>query len=283
MPRIAALRPCPLPESAGTLSPAAGYCPDVGDPREQCRVSGAEKTELETVMKRSNLSLPLLAAAGTALAFPAFAGGLTEPVYEPAPVVAPAPIVAASNWSGFYTGVFLGYAEDSIDVDDIGGVGLDDEPNPKGALGGIAAGYNFQSGNWVYGVEADIAATDLNDSGSVDVPAVDAEVDVKSMATLRGRVGYDMGRWMPYATAGFAAAEADYSVAGAGVSIDDGDTLTGYTAGFGAEYAINDNWSAKGEYLYTDLKGEFEGGAGIGDTDVDHEIHAVRAGLNYRF
>lgn len=228
-------------------------------------------------------SLPLYAALGLGLATPALAGGYTEPVYEPAPVVAPAPVVSSSDWSGFYSGVFLGYADDDVNIDVDGGPSPDDQPNPSGGLGGIAAGYNFQSGNWVYGVEADIAATDLTDTGSYDAAPDELEVDVNSMATLRGRVGYDMGRWMPYATVGFAAADADYSVDTGTDTLDDSNTMTGYSAGFGAEYAINDRWSAKGEYLYTNLEGRFQGDGAIESADVDHEIHAVRAGLNYRF
>ncbi|MBC7137873.1 MAG: porin family protein [Defluviimonas sp.] len=236
-------------------------------------------------MTFSRYSAPLLATLGMAAGFPALAGGLTEPVYEPAPVVAP--VVAPSDWTGFYSGVFLGYADDDADVDDEGDIALDDQPNPSGALGGIAAGYNFQSGKWVYGIEADIAATDLNDTSSIglpdDLPDAEFEIDINSMATLRGRVGYDMGRWMPYATAGVAAADADYTLDTPTGSVEDDNGMTGYTVGFGAEYAINERWSAKGEYLYTSLEGEFEGDGVVDDTDVDHEIHTVRAGLNYRF
>ncbi len=232
-------------------------------------------------MTFSRYSAPLLATLGMAAGFPALAGGLTEPVYEPAPVVTP--VVAPSDWTGFYTGVFLGYADDDADVDDEGGIALDDQPNPSGGLGGITGGYNFQSGQWVYGIEADIAATDLNDTGSLDAADSEFEIDINSMATLRGRIGYDMGRWMPYATAGAAAADVDYTFDTPAGSIDDDGTMTGYTVGFGAEYAINDRWSAKGEYLYTSIEGEFEGDGVVDDTDVDHEIHAVRAGLNYRF
>lgn len=234
-------------------------------------------------MKRSTLSLPLLAAASTALAFPAFAGGLTEPVYEPAPVVVPAPVAAPSNWAGGYAGVVLGYAEDDVEIEDDAGLSPDDQPGPQGGLAGLTGGYNFQSGNWVYGVEADIAATDLSDTGSFDASADEYDVDINSMATLRGRVGYDMGRWMPYATLGLAAADADYSFDSATGSVSDDNTMTGYSAGFGAEYAINENWSAKGEYLYTNLEGRFKDDALAESADVDHEIHALRAGLNYRF
>ncbi|MDP3341254.1 outer membrane protein [Frigidibacter sp.] len=235
-------------------------------------------------MTLSKYSLPLLAAIGTTLALPALAGGLTEPVYEAAPVYAPAPIVATPNWAGGYTGVVLGYADDTVDITDDLGVSPDDQPNPKGGLAGLTGGYNFQSGNWVYGVEADIAATDLSDKGTFDASTDEYDVDVSSMATLRGRVGYDMGRWMPYATAGIAAAKADYAFESAGATLyDDDNTMTGYSAGVGAEYAINDKWSAKGEYLYTNLEGRFKADGAGPSADVDHEIHAVRAGLNYRF
>jgi opacity protein-like surface antigen len=54
--------------------------------------------------------------------------------------------------------------------------------------------------------------------------------------------------------------------------------LVGYAIGIGAEYAFNQRWSMKGEYLYVDL-----GRAGIGDQRVSFNTNVGRLGINYRF
>src|SRR5690606_15770268 len=72
-------------------------------------------------------------------------------------------------------------------------------------------------------------------------------------------------------------------------------TRVGWTAGVGGEYAFNDSWSLKTEYLYTDLgkmklyDGEVSMGGeplfGINSIDADarFRFHTIRLGLNYRF
>jgi outer membrane immunogenic protein len=153
--------------------------------------------------------------------------------------------------------VFTGWAQDDVDS------GFSGDPSPDGALLGLNAGYNWQSGPWVYGVEGDVAWTDLSERGDNGLKS-----DVKNTATLRGKIGYSTGRWLPYATVGYTVADVDYSVPGA----SDSETVDGYTVGIGTEYAVNQNWSLKGEYQYSDLQG-----------DIDHKIDQVRLGVNYNF
>lgn len=218
-------------------------------------------------MTFSMKSLPLVALIAGAAAAPAFAGGYQEPVATPAPVVEAAPVLTYGKWAGGYVGAFTGYADDKADS------GIAGDPNPKGAELGLNAGYNWQSGNWVYGVEGDIASTNFSDTGDNGLKA-----DIKSKATLRGKLGYDMGNWMPYATLGYTVADIDYS----GLGAKDSDTAQGYVAGVGAEYAVNDRWSVKGEYLYS----KFDSSSfkdGIVDTDFDHSMNEVRVGVNYNF
>lgn len=92
----------------------------------------------------------LLASALTALTFTA-AQAADAVVYEP---VAEAPIATAYDWSGAYVGVQAGYGWGKGRYISLG----DNQsalPRPDGALGGLYAGYNHQSGQWVYGLEAD--------------------------------------------------------------------------------------------------------------------------------
>jgi outer membrane immunogenic protein len=169
------------------------------------------------------------------------------PVRGPVYKAAPAPVF---NWTGFYFGGHVGYGwGDTV----VGG-------DVDGFLGGVQLGYNWQlSRNWVFGVEADISGTDLNN-------AFPAHVDY--LGTLRARVGYTWDRTMLYGTGGLAWNRA--SVAGFH------DTDTGYALGAGIEWAFAPNWSAKVEYMYY----AFDNTSVI-PTDLD--ISTVKVGLNYRF
>ena len=64
-------------------------------------------------------------------------------------------------------------------------------------------------------------------------------------------------------------------------------TKTGWTAGGGVEWAFLPNWSAKVEYLYTDLSGNnnngFNWGWGLNNVNNHTRFNTVRAGVNYHF
>jgi outer membrane autotransporter protein len=70
----------------------------------------------------------------------------------------PAPVVEAVNWTGFYIGGFGGATQGTADWD--WGFGASVAPHIGGFLFGADAGYNYQFGNYVLGVEADLAGTD---------------------------------------------------------------------------------------------------------------------------
>jgi len=53
----------------------------------------------------------------------------------------------AYSWAGPYLGGNLGYAWGSVD---------NNPTKPSGFAGGVQAGYNWQNGPWVFGVEGDI-------------------------------------------------------------------------------------------------------------------------------
>ena len=168
-----------------------------------------------------------LAAAliATTLAGPALAGGLAQPVVEPAvaPPVAPVePVQVDGDWGGFYAGGQLGFA----------GVAANGN-NGDGAVAGVQAGYRWDLGRTVLGVEGDVSAanTDLTTPGD----------KLNNIARLKLQAGYDMGRTLVYATAG--AARASGTLGG----IDGSDT--GWFAGLGADYALNDRWTLGGEIL----------------------------------
>src|SRR5262245_26778925 len=105
--------------------------------------------------------LIVITAATLLTAGAASAADLRAPIYK-----AP-PLVAAYNWTGFYAGVNagLGVGEHSTSLDILvpGAFHERVTGSPMGAIGGVQAGYNYQFGSWVLGVEADIQASGQQD------------------------------------------------------------------------------------------------------------------------
>src|SRR5260370_6536560 len=93
----------------------------------------------------------------------------------------------AYSWAGPYLGGNLGYAWGSVD---------NNLTKPSGFAGGVQAGYNWQQGPWVFGVEGDIQATGADDTFA---PWKFANPWV---GTVRGRVGYALGNVLFYGTRG---------------------------------------------------------------------------------
>jgi outer membrane immunogenic protein len=195
------------------------------------------------------------------------------------PMVARAPVMAPMfNWTGFYLGVYGGYAFGS--------------GNTSGFDGGIAGGtigYNWQAvgSPWVFGIEGDGGWTNFGDSASATVGGVSVNVfsEAQATATLRARLGYAWDRTMLYVTGGGAWArnEIGLTVAIAGVGaagISDTQNHFGFAVGGGFEQAFAPNWSAKVEYLFLGLGSETYFGA-VNSGDL--EVHTIKAGLNYRF
>lgn len=257
-------------------------------------------------------ALVVLVTAGSAMAADL---EVKAPVYK-APVMAP-----VYNWSGFYVGGNLGYSFGHASTDwTIAGVPVGStSQNMDGILGGLQAGYNWQSSNWVLGLEADIQATGQQGSSSIadsistttttnpclpfascpttttttTTAALTNQEKLPWFGTLRGRLGLTPSdRWLVYATGGLAYGEIDTNgtltvgVASTAVSIN--TTRVGWTVGGGIEGALWDNWTAKLEYLYIDLGSVANTYTGIGPfTPITTNTHVtdniVRVGINYRF
>src|SRR5882757_1072783 len=107
-------------------------------------------------MKRILLTTVSLCALG--FAAPALAADLSA--YKAAPIVA-----ATYDWSGYYVGVFGGYGYGNHNLNNATGpagfANFTENYSSEGALGGIEAGYNYQTGNIVLGVEGDYSWSDI--------------------------------------------------------------------------------------------------------------------------
>ncbi len=200
-----------------------------------------------------------LAAGVALLALTPAAFAADMPVAQP-PVEAFVPEAASFDWTGFYAGVYGGYAFGESTVS-----ALPTEDTDGGLFGGTI-GFNMQSGNWVYGIEADGGWAGIED----DLSPVDVSVDWT--ATVRGRIGYAFDSFLLYATGGAAVAGIESA------SIPGDDTRLGFAVGAGAEAALTDSISAKIEYMYMDF-----GDDDISGIPVDFDTHTVKAGLNFHF
>ena len=140
------------------------------------------------------------ATALTALSFSAFAADLPARTFAP---VAPAPIF---SWTGFYVGANAGFIRSTAAATDLGGYWRRNETihsSGSGVLGGIQAGYNYQVGDIVFGLEADLAATSANAKANSNADRADQH-KTSALGTVRGRVGYAFDRTLLYVTGGLA-------------------------------------------------------------------------------
>jgi outer membrane immunogenic protein len=167
----------------------------------------------------------------------------------------------AYSWAGPYLGGNLGYSWGSVD---------NNLTKPSGFSGGVQAGYNWQNGPWVFGVEGDIQA-----SGASDTFAP-WKFSNPWFGTVRGRAGYAFNNILLYGTGGLAFGE----LRGETLGLSESHTTAGWTLGVGAEFGIYQNWTAKVEYLYVDLSNSRFTITGMPN---GYQFGLVRAGVNYHF
>jgi opacity protein-like surface antigen len=223
---------------------------------------------------------------------------------------APAPGKAQANWAGFYAGGHLGGAASDDHWSDpfgstpdfFGGgftnvAGFGDTIHATGPLGGVQAGYNFQAGHWVYGVQADISAANVKGENTCfsGIDGINCQRIVNSISTFTGRVGYAWGGALLYAKGGAAMTRTTYNVDGNTIVLLLGAqnataTVWGWTAGAGLEYAINKHWSTFIEYDHVGLNNttvafpmvDFSGFIATNPSfSIRQNINLVKLGLNY--
>lgn len=180
--------------------------------------------------------------------------------YNNAPYTVAQPLNGYS-WAGPYLGANLGYQWGNVS-------GVD--AKPSGIAGGVTAGYNWQNGPYVYGVEGDIQLS------GAEGRFADYKFSNPWFGTARGRLGYSFNNVLLYGTAGlaFGSLQADR------LGLQQTNTALGWTAGVGAEVGIYQNWTAKIEYLYVDLS---KNTYSLTNSDSGLSFGTVRIGVNYHF
>jgi outer membrane immunogenic protein len=243
---------------------------------------------------RNTLSVAVFAASmalgGSAMAADVY----TAPSYKD--------VYVAPGWAGFYIGANLGgYVDDnnikSTFSEDITykyskedpvkpakGYALYSGNNNDTPIGGVHIGYNFQSGNFVYGIEGD----------------ADFAENIDYLATIRGRLGYAFDSWLLYVTGGgaFISYNNVYDVRqakGQSWTFSDSHQDTGYVIGGGIEKKITPNISIGVEALYYDFGSDkashflqekssyCETKDYYASVSNDENFYVVRARLTYHF
>ena len=250
-----------------------------------------------------------LLLATTALAlinFSAMAADLPSraPAYAPAPV-----FVSAPSWGGFYGGLVGGYAQFNSKVsDNEQPYSLNEFPGdsfrhkPAGFVGGLVFGHNWQSGRFVFGIEADASFSNISKNSLGDGNDAFLLTKISGLGTLRGRLGYTiLDNVLVYATGGLAMANFTQRAGdkdGNNTYWDTEDSIVklnkwkaGWVIGAGVEAKLVANWTARAEYLYTNF-GKYRASAEearcCGNDEFRsgsfrNDAHIYRIGLTYQF
>ncbi len=219
----------------------------------------------------NRISLLILAGAAT-LASASAASAADLLINQPAPSYGGG-YSSTGGWDGAYIGGFVGYGWGTM-ADEDGNILLapGDEIDLSGWTVGAKLGANFSvGGGLVLGAEGDVAWAGI---GGYDAGI---DFDVNWTSSLRGRVGYDAGAFMPYLTGGLALAGATASDG----PTDNSQVHIGWTAGAGVEVAATEQISLDLNYRYSDY-GQATYDLGT-PSDLDLSTHAVTAGVNFKF
>jgi outer membrane autotransporter protein len=233
-------------------------------------------------------------------------GGMAvkAPVYK-------APVAQAVNWTGFYVGGFGGA---TLGAADWGYTAGEVSPHIGGYNFGGVAGYDYQTGRFVYGVAAGLEKTSAS-GGTACGPLVDlapvtaapisgpmfqmtCNARADWLATATGRLGYTWERALFYVKGGGAWTDEQFAAtcnnpgghlfcANPGGAASNGLTASvnrgGWVLGYGVEYALTRNWSAKAETDYISF-GDTSVSASDGSAlNVGMHLWETTIGVNYRF
>jgi outer membrane immunogenic protein len=235
------------------------------------------------------------------------------------------PLPPAWSWTGCYVGLNVGYGWARFQKSEISqfnavtGAFVANHPDfdfdGDGAVGGGQIGCNWQYGQWVWGLEADLQVTSIeardrlpgffgNTAGNFAGIFTEAQSALRWFGTARARAGWTVTpTTLLYVTGGFAYGRVNshlgfgaitagvVGAVGTAVGFDD-QYHYGWTVGVGAESKIAQNFTAKLEYLYVDLGSAdyaFNTVPGLGGNVFNYtwnqrvDMHIVRLGLNYQF
>ena len=240
-------------------------------------------------MKKILLVTASLIALGAAA--PAVAADLAARPYTKAPAM----IAAVYDWSGFYIGANGGWGSSHKCWDFLPAAGGTAPEGCHDATGGVAGGqvgYRWQTGTWVFGLEAQGDWADLKGSNiSTLFPGFVNTSKIDGFGLFTGQVGYAANNVLFYAKGGAAVTANRYRIntlGGALAGTTGDDTRWGGTVGVGLEYGFAPNWSAAVEYDHLFMQDRTlnfttPAGAFFGTDRIRQDVDLITVRLNYKF
>lgn len=194
---------------------------------------------------------------------------------------------ANQNWAGPYVGASVGAASLTGNANNYYG---EIDSTTTNAVVGLNAGYNWQVGSAVIGVEADINGGDLETINPDSYGGYyRQEAKWNWFSTIRGRAGMTVGNTMLYVTGGVAIVDTDYKYcyysdcSSTGDNAKSSGTETGLTYGVGMEMAMNEKLSLKAEYLRVQLDSTRTQRVNGDPADFESSMDTMRVGVNWKF
>jgi outer membrane immunogenic protein len=209
------------------------------------------------------LFLRRVALFALAIPLPANAADLSSSAYK----------VRPPTWTGSYFGIYGGASGATGSSFGLGG----------GLVGGTA-GYNWQNGTFVFGIEGDGGWAGLTGTTNCLAAVFTCRASDSWLSSVRGRLGWTVRpNVLLYATAGGAFGNVREAINSNGSASSD---QAGWSAGAGFEWMLVPNWSFKAEYLHYDL-GTFVCAAGAcargQAVNVPFAFDTGKVGINYHF
>jgi outer membrane immunogenic protein len=276
--------------------------------------SAQDKKDRSTAANAAEGSEPLVSSSESGSVTATGSAGPNSPVPSP----------TSYTWKGGYIGGHVGWGRGRANTTftplpnatqfiDMTPTTL--RPDPSGFNGGAQGGYNWQTGRFVMGGEADISWSKMSGTATV-TPIIKnngtpfpgagfltAHQDTTWFGTVRGRMGITpTPRVLVYGTGGLAYGHVNYSAnsdfrPGVPTPIlffqypaSLSKTKAGWTAGGGVEVGISKHWSWKAEYLYYDLRKESLTANPVPVNPPfqvayawETRAHTFNAGINFRF
>ena len=143
----------------------------------------------------------------------------------------------------------------------------------------MQAGYNFQAGHFLFGVEGDF------DGASFSHPVLSTltlgYVDQHWIGTVAGRVGLVNDQWLVFAKLGGGSVHSNATLNLPGTVWNGSSTSSGRLVGGGIEYGFKPHWTVKLEYDYLGLSNWTS--ATVPAVPLNRDLQMVKAGINYKF
>jgi outer membrane immunogenic protein len=197
----------------------------------------------------------LVCTSAILISFSALAADLPASVQPAEPVA----YVPPFSWTGFYVGGELGWIR--TDPEYTTGALLLGTPfvvsaasGKNGLSYGVLAGYNYQIGNVVLGIEGDFEGWTVGKIRYTSITGDFLTAHSKWGGSVRGRLGYSADRVLLYMAGGVAFVSNETSIPTTGISIGGDDVRVGWTLGAGIDYAFTNNWFTGLEYRYSQFQ-----------------------------